>query len=173
MRLARSLLIAVLITPAALPAAAAPGEDLSGFLGAFDTTCVGSPAFTRYMFSLGDKYTIAGDRKRKVAVPADFKDSLGREKVTDNGSYVAVSVPLNGTYRGLPLSGLYFELGHETEHYEAAIVFDASVEEVRRTLGGSVARARKSLRRRTYSGYGIDVRILPEGRRAKYACMIE
>ena len=121
---ASSVVIMALAAAAAEPAGAA---DLSGF----QTKCSGSDAFVRYMFSLGEKYTITGDRRRKVAVPADFKGWIGKQTVTDKGKYVAVSVPLKGTYRDLPVSRLYFELAHETHHYVAAVVFDAPLEEVK------------------------------------------
>ena len=65
------------------------------------------------MFSLGEKYTVTGDPGRQVRIPPAFKDSIGTETVTDKGEYVEVRIPVSGTYRGLAVSRLYFELAHE------------------------------------------------------------
>jgi hypothetical protein len=165
-----SALAAASALSAAAPAAAA--ADLSGFLGGFETTCSGTESFVRYMFSLGEKYTVTGDPGRQVRIPPAFKDSIGTETVTDKGEYVEVNIPVSGTYRGLSVSRLYFELAHESEHYVAAVVFDASLQEVRSALGPKLARARATFRRR-HPDYGTYVDILPDGRRAKFHCQIE
>ena len=156
----------------ALAATPAVAKDVSGFLGGFETGCSGSKDFVRYMFSLGEKYTITGDPGREIRIPPAFKDAIGQEKVADKGAYVEVTVPMTGTYRGLPVSGLYFELAHESEHYVAAVVFDASVKAVRSALGSRLARVRKAFRQR-HPDYGTYVDILPEGHGAKFHCQIE
>src|SRR5215208_6711222 len=113
----------------------AAARDLGGFLGGFETACSGSKAFVRHMISLGEKYTSSGDSSRPVLVPDAFKDSIGQEKVADKGEWMDVSVPLQGTYRGLPVSRLDFELGNENGMYTVAVVFDAPVKTVESKLG--------------------------------------
>jgi hypothetical protein len=155
------------LTTAAAPVAAS--SDLSGFLGSIETECSGSKGFVRYMFSLGEKYTSSGDLNNKVLVPAGFEASIGKETVKDKGEYMDVSVPLRGTYRGLPVTRLDFWLGNENGIYAVAIVFDAPLKAVRSTLGAKVARARKTLPGK-YPNSVPSIEILPEDGGTKLLC---
>ena len=64
------------------------------------------------MFSLGEKYTVTGDPGRQSAFRPPLRFDRN-ETVTDKGEYVEVRIPVSGTYRGLAVSRLYFELAHE------------------------------------------------------------
>jgi hypothetical protein len=157
----------VALAPAAASAAAA--RDLSGFLGGFETECSGSKDFVRYMSSLGEKYTSSGDLSRPVFVPEAFRDSIGEEKVADKGEYVDISVPLQGIYRGLPVSRLDFWLGNENGIHAVAITFDAPVATVQSKLGAKVAGARKTLATKFPDG-APSIDILPEKGGARLLC---
>ena len=82
-----------------------------------------------------------------------------------------VSVPLQGTYRGLPVSRLDFELGNENGMYTVAVVFDAPVKTVESKLGAEVAKARKALPRK-FPDRVPSIEILPENAGAKLLCIL-
>jgi len=159
----------MMLAAAAPPVAAA--ADLSGFLGGFERRCSGSKGFVRYMFSLGEKYTSSGDLSRKVLVPAGFETFVGKEKVTDKGEYMDISVPLRGTYRGLPVARLDFWLGNENDIYTVAIVFDTPMKVVQSALGAEVARAQKTLPSK-FPNRVPSIEIVPEIGGAKLVCIL-
>ncbi len=132
-------------TPTVMAAPASSPADLNGFLDGFETKCTGPAVFTAYRNSLGERYTTSGSSRHKVFVPAAFKEAIGRERVANKGEYMTVSVPLQGTYRGLPVSRLDFELGNENGIYTVALVFAAPLDAVRATLGAPVTATRKAL----------------------------
>lgn len=127
--------------PAAAPAAAAkPAAKpmrLDGFLGELAGGCRGAPAYDGFVAGLGQRYGRAGDRSAKLEIPRAVRGAVGKAAAVEKGDYVEVRVPLRGTLKGVPVSGLQLAVGEGVD--TQAIAFRAPMARVRKAFAGTSA----------------------------------
>ncbi len=127
--------------PAVQPAAAAKPAPkparLDGFLGGLADGCRGDAAYDGFVAGLGQRYGRGGDRSAKVEIPRAVRGAVGKAAAVEKADYVEVRVPLRGTLKGVPVSGLQLAVGEGVD--TQAIAFKAPMVRVRKAFEGTSA----------------------------------
>jgi hypothetical protein len=152
------ILLALALAAMALGAAAAlaPVRAQSGpvaldrFLSGFERSCNFGPEYQRFVETLMpyDGQTRAYRTTDQAEAPARLRAALGRPELTSDGEITTVTVPLRGTYKGLPVRALRITRGNGVAVTGDGLVFDAPAARVQRALGPVVARAERQRRSR-------------------------
>ena len=103
------------------PPPARAGAVFDGFLEGMDEGCRQSPAFQAFEQSLVARHTPPIRRGAKIAAPADLAAAIGPAAAVDKGEWVEVSVPLDGTWRGVAVKRFVFSLGKENGIHASCI----------------------------------------------------
>ncbi|NIX75977.1 hypothetical protein [Microvirga terricola] len=163
--------ILLAVTLAAATPSSGQARKLDAFLGEFQGGCTGSDEYGAFVASLGEWYTSSGSLQNPIVAPEEIKKAMGPLRAVDRGEYVSISVPLAGTFKGLPVSGLEFELGNENGIHTEAILFASKLSEVRRLLGRSVVASRKTLAKK-FPNSVPSIDIVQEKGQVKILCIL-
>lgn len=151
--------------------------SLEQFLGAFEA-CKASETFQDYADRLGSHFAnpccepgaAAADPRVTITPPAEIAAVAGKPTSTNYGEYTEVTLPITGTYEGIPVSLLVFSFGNENGIFAARLQFDAPRAIVFDRFGAAVrsADAAGSAAWET-DGYGYSARI-PDGEAGAIIC---
>ncbi|MBV5264512.1 hypothetical protein [Pinisolibacter aquiterrae] len=129
----------------AAPVPVRAGAVFDGFLEGMDDGCRQSPAFQAFEQSLVARHTPPIRRGTKIAAPADLAAAIGPAAAVDKGEWVEVSVPLDGTWRGVAVKRFVFSLGKENGIHAWAVEFAAPAEAVTATFAERVKRSNAAM----------------------------
>lgn len=127
-----------LVAAGTSPAAMA-GASFDAFLEGVDDGCRASPAFVTFEQGLVARFTPPKRGDAAIPTPAELAAAIGGATAVDKGEWVEVSVPVEGTWRGLALRRLVFSLGKENGIHAWAVQFAAPASEVTATFAERVA----------------------------------
>lgn len=165
----------------AAPASPVRASELDDFLGKLDECTFpaqGSP-FALFAASLYQRYgnpegnpadSPAADRTEvAIVLPPELEGAFGPATSRNFGDYTLVTLPVEGTFGGLPLRDLSFRFGNQNAIAAIALVFDASHADVTFSFGDSVARGddRGQEAGRTGRGYSAEI---PPGEPGRITC---
>lgn len=136
-------LFAAVLVVASPPARA--GAVLDGFLEGMDEGCRQSPAFQAFEQSLVARHTPPIRRGTAIVAPPDLAAAIGPATAVDKGEWVEVSVPLDGTWRGVAVKRFVFSLGKENGIHAWAVEFAAPAEAVTATFAERVKRSNAAM----------------------------
>lgn len=129
-------LVAAVAAIASTCEAAAQTADFGQLIGRFDKRCELSDGLDVLMNSVA---TYDEKRNHWVAaepsLPNAVAGAVGNPAVKVETEYSEITLPVSGTWRGLPLVGFEFTRGHENGIGSFGLVFAASVADLRRVLG--------------------------------------
>ncbi|NLH83002.1 MAG: hypothetical protein GX458_19475 [Phyllobacteriaceae bacterium] len=129
-----------LLAGATTPAAAQVAFD--GFLAGLDAGCTRTPVFQAWQDGLVARHVPANDRE--TPPPVDLgavAAGIGEARGVDKGEYVEVTVPLAGTFGGVPVRRLVFSFGKENGIYGYALEFAATRPVVEKAFRAKVRRS--------------------------------
>ena len=151
--------------------------SLEQFLGTFEA-CKASETFQDYADRLGSHFAnpccepgaAAADPGVTITPPAEIATAAGKPVSTNHGEYTEVSLPITGTYGGIPVGLLAFSFGNENGIFAARLQFDAPRAIVQDRFGAAVqaADAAGSAAWET-EGYGYSAQI-PDGEPGAIVC---
>jgi len=144
MRIAVSLIAAGFAAILLIPSAAA-GADFDRFLNGLDHACKSSPPFEKFWNSVVDRYGEAKDPRPKVQVPADLLPAFGPITPSDKPEHTEVSIPLDGTFRGLKLTRILFWVGKGNGIGGYRVDFAEPAAKLKSVLGNAVAKGKKQM----------------------------
>ncbi|WP_454915439.1 hypothetical protein [Xanthobacter sediminis] len=161
----------------AAPAQAAELDDFLGNLDECDFPAQGS-AFARFTASLFQRYGNSADGPQGyaadhtgvvVVLPPELAAAFGAATSRNFGDYTLVTVPVDGTFGSLPLSGMTFSFGNQNGISAITLVFAASQADVAMAFGDSVERGddRGQDAGRTGPGYSAEI---PPGEPGRITC---
>ncbi len=152
----RSALFALLPTVAVLslavvaPVRAAPAFD--AFLSGMDSACEVTQAFADWRSGLAAEFVAGTAAAPAVRPPPDVAPSIGVATSIDAGDHMRVTVPLDGTFRGLKLARVVFYFGKENGIFGWALEFTEAPARVKKVLGKAVAKGNAKLARTNEAG---------------------
>lgn len=156
---------AVLLAAPAGNAAPAGSVNLDGFLSTF-RQCAYAPnesPFGRYTTSLVEKYGNDFSEKPgpaqaragvRLTLPPAEAAAFGEPSTVNHGDHTALTVPVTGTFGGLPVTRIEFSFGNENGINAATLVFDVPRTAVAKAFGASVAKGNRKGRQEEASGAG-------------------
>lgn len=153
MRPAR-LAFAAALALAPFPGAAVAGASFDAFLSGLDHACKSSTAFEDFWASVNDHYGYSEGERPKIAFPGDLRPAIGTIAATDKGEWVEVTMPLDGTFRGLTLARLTFFVGKENGITGYRVEFAEPPARLKATLGKAVAAGMKRMAAEDTAGVG-------------------
>lgn len=124
----------------------------------------------RYGNAPGNPRGYAADRSNvSLDVPVELADAFGPATTHNYGEYTEVTVPLYGTFGGLPLSHMTMRIGNRNGIKAFALVFSASHMDVVSEFGETVEAAdeRGQLAGRRGNGYSAEI---PAGEPGRITC---
>ena len=128
---------------AATPASAQVAFDT--LFAGLDAGCTRNPVFQAWQDGLVARHVPANGME---ATPVDLgavATGIGKSRGVDKGEYVEVTVPLTGTFGGVPVRRLVFSFGKENGIYGYALEFAATREIVERAFAEKVRRSEASI----------------------------
>ena len=146
------------------PAMTESSMDLTPLFAGMENSCSPPEEFQALLKSLG--YTEKQANGRHIwkmgapAIPERYRPAFGALAMSDKGGYTEFTLPVSGTYYGLPVTQLRMGEGNENGISFHAIRIEAPAEEVARVLRGKLNRTQRLL----YESEGppIEARILAE-----------
>lgn len=138
---ASGIVALLLATPA--PARELPALD--AFMVGLERSCRHGPDYQRFADSL---FRREGERLRLAATPSlpeALRAVLGRPTYRDADDVAVVTVPVRGTFHGMPVSALRVMRGHASPAAGDGIVIEAPLAEAQRVLADLVAASRRGL----------------------------
>ncbi|MFG1477806.1 hypothetical protein V5F53_03975 [Xanthobacter sp. V4C-4] len=171
------LLAAAAVAATLLGAGPGRAVELDAFLHGVDDCALPSPdsplgAFVRslvqrYSNKPGNPRGYSADRADiPLVVPPDIASAFGTPSTTNFGEYTQVSVPLTGSYGGLPLSLMTFRFGNRNGIKAFMLTFNASRAEVVSEFADAVENAdeRGQAAGRRGDGYSAEILFGEPGR---------
>ncbi|MDQ0505432.1 hypothetical protein [Xanthobacter agilis] len=175
-----ALLSAVLAATLALGTTPSQAVELDAFLEGVDECALPRPAsplgvfvhslVQRYANKPGNPRGYAADRTDiSLDLPPDIADAFGSPTPSNFGEYTQVTVPLNGTFGGLPVTQMTFRFGNKNGIKAFMIVFNASRADVVSEFGEAVESGddRGQNAGRRGDGYSAEI---PYGEPGRIAC---
>lgn len=177
---ARIAFCAAFFLPATLTALPAHAAGLESFLSTFrECEYPGeTDPFELFVRSLVERYRNdfsqdpqpAADRSNvKLEIPADLAGSIGPVTARNEGDHTLLSMPLKGSFEGLPVKALEFVFGNENGINTAVLVFNGSRADVVKTFGASIARGNAKGEAASADGAGYGA-IIPEDEPGRIIC---
>jgi hypothetical protein len=145
--------------------------SLDAFLDGFQKGCSGSQDHQEFVASLGERYTSSGQLTNPIVAPQDIRRTMGRIKVANRGNYMRIVVPVSGTFKGLSVSELEYELGNENGIHTEAVIFSATPRKVRQVLGQDIKQGRLTLAEK-FPDRVPSLEIINDKGRAKLLCIL-
>ncbi len=177
---ARISICAAFFMPATLTTLPAHAAGVESFLSTFrecDYSNETDP-FELFVRSLVERYRNdftpdaqpAADRANvKLEIPADLANVIGPVTTRNEGDHTFLSIPLKGSFEGLPLKALEFAFGNENGINTAVLVFAGSRADVVKTFGASIARGNAKGEAASADGAGYGA-IIPEEEPGRIIC---
>ena len=177
---ARISLCAAFFMPATLTALPAHAAGLESFLSTFRQCDYANETdpFELFVRSLVERYhndfsadpQPAADRSTvKLEIPADLAGSIGPVTARNEGDHTFLSIPLKGSFQGLPVKALEFAFGNENGINTAVLIFAGSRADVMKTFGASIARGNAKGEAAGADGAGYAA-IIPEEEPGRIIC---
>ena len=135
----RLLPLLCLATSFAAPVAARAGANFDAFLAGTDAACEVSQTFSDWRAGLAAKHVPGAAEAPLVRPPTDIAAAIGAVTAIDVGDHVRMTVPLDGTFRGLKLTRVVFYFGKENGIFGWALEFAEPSARVKQVLGKAVA----------------------------------
>jgi len=115
------------------------------FLTGLDAGCTRSPLFQAWQDGLVARHVPANGIEAKPVDLGAVAAAIGPSRGVDKGEYVEVTVPLSGTFGGVPVRRLVFSFGKENGIYGYALEFAAPRKDVERVFRQKVRRSAASI----------------------------
>jgi len=150
----------------------APAMDLTPLLAGIEDSCRGSEQLSTLIASLGKLEEVAGGgyrwQKGTPAVATEYSAAIGTLTIADKGGYTEFTLPVRGTYYGLPVRQIRSGKGNENGISFYSIALDVPPAVVIRTLRGKLNLTKRML----YGSDGppVEARIQPEGSGSSLEC---
>jgi hypothetical protein len=168
----------VAVTGIALIAAgSALGSELpklDAFVGGLERGCRPSGPMAAFRADLNARYSFEEGHRRLAAtvrIPPSIARAVGRASAEKHPYHTRIHVPLPGTYRGLRVRSITFDIGHSNGVGITTLAFEAPVREVEATIGPDVARTAQAFAADALEAtLGLSARIVPAGEGAALVC---
>lgn len=145
----RFVLSPVLVAFALLAGAVTPASAqvaFDDFLAGLDAGCTRTPVFQAWQDGLVARHVPSNDQEARPAVDLGaVAAGIGTSRGVDKGEYVEVTVPLTGTFGGVPVRRLRFSFGKENGIYGYALEFAASRRVVEQAFREKVRKSEASI----------------------------
>ena len=135
----RLLPLLCLAVPLVAPVSARAGASFDGFFEGMDAACEVTQTFAEWRAGLAAKHVPGAVAAPLVRPPADIAAAIGAVTAIDVGDHVRMTVPLDGTYRGLRLTRVVFYFGKENGIFGWALEFAEEPARLKQVLGKAVA----------------------------------
>lgn len=169
-----SAAVAGLVLVLAGPASGSDLPKLDGFIGGLEMGCRPSGTLETFRADLNARYSFEDGHRRlatTVRIPPSIAQAVGRASAERHPYHTRIHVPLVGTYRGLSVRAITFDIGHSNGVSVTTLDFDAPVRDVERVTGPDVARTMRAFAADALEAtLGLSVRIVPAGEGAALVC---
>ncbi|MFY9289766.1 MAG: hypothetical protein WAP03_03530 [Methylorubrum rhodinum] len=157
-----------------LPASASEMPKLDAFLGGLERGCRADGALGAFRGDLNARYSFEEGHRRlsaTVRIPPSIAGAVRRATAERHPYHTRIRVPLVGTYRGLPVRAITFDIGHSNGVNVTTLAFAAPVREVEAVIGPDVARTMQAFAADEVEAMlGLSARIVPAGEGAALVC---
>ena len=163
---------------AAAPATSAVASDVrfDRFLSGFER-CAPTGEFEAFARSLAERHRnpccspgpANVDASVTIVVPPEVAAGVGAATSKNEGEYTEVTVPLTGTYGGVPLASFLFVFGNENGIGAASLGFAAPRAEIERRFGADVAAAADAGQSESEMGAGYTA-VIGDGEPGAIVC---
>ena len=143
---------------------AAAQASLDSLLAGLDDGCARTALFQAWQDDLVARHLPDNGVAPGHADVGAFAGAIGRERVVDRGEWLEVKVPLQGTWRGVPVSALVFSFGRQNGIYAHAVEFAAEASTVREVFQARVERSAARLAAEGDGDFAVSTGLDLEGR---------
>ncbi len=176
----RTLVGAAFFMPALwapLPAAAAGFDSFLETFYECDPVSEGVP-FELFMRSVSERYgnifsetpqAAAEDTSIQLEIPADLVSNIGPIASKNAGDHTRLSIPLQGSFEGLPLQKLEVALGNENGINAMVLIFNTPHARVQGIFGSLIARGNAKGEAHSENGAGYSATI-PQDNPGRILC---
>lgn len=156
----RLLALLCLAVPLVAPTSARAGANFDAFFTGMDAACEVTQTFAAWRNGLAAKHVPGAVAAPLVRPPADVAAGIGPVTAIDAGDHVRMTVPLEGTYRGLKLTRVVFYFGKENGIFGWALEFAEEPARLKQVLGKAVeagnAKMAKAEESTASTGFDLD-----------------